>query len=78
MVFTEVELNHNKRNEGIVVEKIQELKALIESLDDDAYKFYYRLNFSAGTRLRKGMQQVKALAKEVRDEIQKSKHYNGE
>lgn len=53
--------------------KLEELKKLIASLDDDAYKVYYRLNFSAGKRLRLGMQQVKRLADEVRKEIQEMK-----
>ena len=39
-----------------------ELKNLVNSLDEDARKFYGNGNQAAGTRLRKGLLQVKAKA----------------
>jgi hypothetical protein len=55
------------------MEKFQELKTLIESLNEDATKFSEKGNKSAGTRLRQGMQELKKLAQEIRVEVSASK-----
>jgi hypothetical protein len=52
------------------MKKFEELKTLIASLDDDVYKFYFKLNGASGTRIRKGMQGIKSLAQEIRNEVQ--------
>ena len=44
------------------MKKFDELKALIASLEGDADKFYNKQNSAAGTRVRKGMQDLKNLA----------------
>jgi len=54
------------------MEKLQELKALVEGCDRDAYKFL-RGNFKAGTRLRKQMQVIKNKANEIRQEVMDSR-----
>lgn len=56
--------------------KFQELKALIEEIEasGDAAKFYEKNNKTAGTRLRKTMQDVKELANEVRKEVSELKN----
>ena len=41
------------------MEKFEELKTLVSSLEEDATKFYEKSNKAAGTRLRKGCQEVK-------------------
>ena len=51
------------------MEKYNELKALIASIEDDAVKFYEKGNNAAGTRVRTGLQQVKALAQEIRNDV---------
>lgn len=51
------------------MEKFNELKTLIASLEDDASKFFNKDNKSAGVRLRKGLQDVKALAQQLRVEV---------
>ena len=56
------------------IEKFNELKTLIASLEADADKFYNKGNSAAGTRVRKGLQDIKNLAQEVRLEIQESKN----
>ena len=58
------------------MEKINEMKELLESLECDCEKFYENGNKSAGTRIRKVMQEVKALAQVIRKEVQELK--NGE
>jgi hypothetical protein len=56
------------------MKKFEELKALISSLQDDVDKFYNKENSAAGTRLRKAMQDLKALAQEIRTEVQDLKN----
>jgi hypothetical protein len=55
------------------MEKFQELKTLVESLNEDVTKFSEKGNKSAGTRLRQGMQELKKLAQEIRVEVSSAK-----
>lgn len=52
----------------------KEILALVKSLEDDFDKFYDKANGAAGTRVRKGMQDLKNIAHEVRKEIQDKKN----
>ncbi len=45
------------------------VKALVEALEEDFVKFYDKGNNAAGTRVRKGMQELKNLAQEIRKDI---------
>lgn len=54
--------------------KFKELKEYLESLEDDANKFYEKGNKAAGTRLRKGLQNLKSKAQEIRVDIQDKKN----
>ena len=56
------------------MQKFQELKDLITSLEGDIDKFYNKGNSAAGTRVRKGMQDLKNLAQEIRAEVQEIKN----
>ena len=49
--------------------KFDELKSKLASLEDDANEFYNKENKSAGVRLRKGLQEIKALAQAARQEV---------
>lgn len=42
-------------------------------LKEDFEKFFIRENKTAGTRIRRVMQELKKLAQEVRDDVQKEK-----
>lgn len=55
------------------MQKFEELKNLIASLEGDADKFYAKGNSAAGTRLRKGMQELKNMAQAIRAEVQELK-----
>jgi len=46
----------------------------VESLEADFEKFYDKNNQAAGTRVRKGMQELKNLAQEIRVEVQSMKN----
>jgi hypothetical protein len=56
------------------MQKFQDLKNLIATLENDADKFYNKGNSAAGTRLRKGMQELKNLAQTIRAEVQELKN----
>ena len=51
-----------------------ELKALITEIELDADKFYNKANSAAGTRVRKGMQDLKNIAQAIRAEVQELKN----
>ena len=51
------------------MEKFNQLKELIASIEADADKFYNNSIRAAGTRVRKGMQDMKVLAQEIRAEV---------
>jgi hypothetical protein len=55
------------------MQKYEEIKALIASIDSDVDKFYNKGNKSAGTRIRKAMQDLKKLAQDLRVDVQESK-----
>jgi len=50
------------------------LKDLVTSLEDDFEKSYDKGNAAAGTRVRKGMQDLKNMAQEIRLEVQNQKN----
>ena len=49
--------------------KYNELKELVESLEEDFNKFYDKGNKSAGTRVRQALQEVKRVSQEIRMDI---------
>ncbi len=54
--------------------RFDEVKNLVMSLEGDFEKFYEKNNQAAGTRVRKGMQDLKTLAQEIRSEVQDTKN----
>lgn len=48
------------------MEKLEEIKTLVESLSVDVSKFYDKKNKSAGTRARKTAQDIKNLLQDLR------------
>lgn len=53
---------------------LEEMITLLEETRDDHEKFFDRGNNAAGTRVRKALQEVKALAQELRVEVQETKN----
>jgi hypothetical protein len=51
------------------MEKFEDLKALITSLEEDATKFYEKGNKAAGVRLRKGLQEIRTLSQSLRQDV---------
>ncbi len=56
------------------MKRFEELKDLVMSMEGDFAKFYDKGNQAAGTRVRKGMQDLKNLAQEIRIEVQDIKN----
>ncbi len=53
--------------------RYKELQDLLASFEKDFEKFYEKGNKSAGTRLRKAMNELKRKAQEIRKEVQEIK-----
>jgi len=50
--------------------RFDEIRDKVMQLEADFEKFYDKSNQAAGTRVRKGMQELKNLAQEIRVEVQ--------
>lgn len=57
--------------------RFEQVKNLILDLEGDFDKFYDKKNQAAGTRIRKGMQELKNIAQEIRIEVQEIKNNKG-
>ena len=53
--------------------RYDDLKEFVESMERDFSQFYEKGNKAAGTRVRKGMQDMKKMAQDIRVEIQNKK-----
>ncbi len=56
------------------MKRFDQIRDLVMSLEGDFQKFYDKGNQAAGTRVRKGMQELKNLAQEIRVEVQNTKN----
>ncbi len=56
------------------MKRFEQVKDLVMGLEGDFEKFYDKENQAAGTRVRKGMQELKNLAQEIRIEVQDKKN----
>jgi len=54
--------------------RFSEVKDLVMNLEGDFEKFYEKGNQAAGTRVRKGMQDLKTLSQDIRKEVQDKKN----
>lgn len=57
-----------------VMEKFNQLKELVASMEADAEKFYAKGSGAAGTRVRKALQEIKTLAQDIRNEVTEIKN----
>lgn len=56
------------------MKRFEELRDMVAAMEADFDKFYDKNNNAAGTRVRKGMQDLKNLAQEIRLEVQDIKN----
>jgi hypothetical protein len=54
--------------------RYDEVKGLVDEMEEDMNKFYNKGNKAAGTRARKSLQELKKLAQDIRVEIQDMKN----
>lgn len=52
------------------MQKYHNLIEFVKTLEGDVVKFYEKGQSAAGTRLRKGLSELKRLAQEIRNEVQ--------
>lgn len=57
-----------------IMNNYNKLKDLIASIESDADKFFNNGNSAAGTRVRKGLQDIKTLASDMRKEVTELKN----
>ncbi len=55
------------------MKEYEKIKQLLASIEEDVIKFSEKGNAAAGTRVRKGLQDVKRACQEMRDAIQEVK-----
>ena len=53
--------------------KFDDLKSVVDALEEDFSKFYDKGNKAAGTRVRKAMQELKKMAQDIRLDVQAKK-----
>jgi hypothetical protein len=58
----------------MLLERYAELLRLVEGMQRDFERFALKQNRRAGIRLRKQLQELRRLAKEIRQEIQQVRH----
>lgn len=51
------------------MEKFNSLRDAVAAMEADFDKFYNKGNKAAGTRIRKGMQDLKGLAQDIRQDV---------
>ncbi|HEY9002029.1 MAG TPA: histone H1 [Mucilaginibacter sp.] len=56
------------------MDKIKELKALVETAEKEGTAFYEKGNNAAGTRFRNALQQIKVLATDLRKDVTEKKN----
>ena len=56
------------------MKRFNQLKELVDALEGDFEKFYDKGNNAAGTRVRGAMQALKALAQDIRLDVQNIKN----
>jgi len=57
-------------------ELLEKLVGLVEDIKEDATKFEEKGNKAAGTRIRKSMQEIKAVAQDIRIYVSEKNSYN--
>ena len=57
-----------------MADHFSDLKSILDNAEDDFKKFYDKGNKAAGTRIRKAMQDIKAKAQDIRNDVQEKKN----
>ena len=57
-----------------MADRFNQLQDFVNGLERDFQQFYEKGNKAAGTRVRKGMQELKKMAQDIRSEVQDRKN----
>ena len=57
-----------------MADRFNQLQEFVNDLERDFQQFYEKSNKAAGTRVRKGMQELKKMAQDIRTEVQDKKN----
>ena len=57
-----------------MADRFNQLQEFVNDLERDFQQFYQKSNKAAGTRVRKGMQELKKMAQDIRVEVQEKKN----
>ncbi|HLT48659.1 MAG TPA: hypothetical protein VK002_15600 [Rubricoccaceae bacterium] len=57
-----------------MADRFNQLRDFVSGLERDFQQFYQKGNKAAGTRVRKGMQELKKMAQDIRTEVQERKN----
>ncbi|MFN8164978.1 MAG: histone H1 [Bacteroidia bacterium] len=60
------------------MKEYEEIKRLVAAIEEDVIKFSEKGNAAAGTRVRKGLQDIKRACQSMRDAIQDIKKTDGQ
>jgi len=55
------------------MQEYEKIKMLVAAIEEDVIKFSEKGNAAAGTRVRKGLQDIKRACQEMRDAVQAKK-----
>ena len=59
------------------MQEYEKIKMLVAAIEEDVIKFAEKGNAAAGTRVRKGLQDIKRACQEMRDAVQDKKKAEG-
>jgi hypothetical protein len=59
------------------MQEYEKIKMLVAAIEEDVLKFAEKGNAAAGTRVRKGLQDIKRACQEMRDAVQSKKKSEG-
>jgi len=59
------------------MKEYEKIKTLVSAIEEDVLKFAEKGNAAAGTRVRKGLQDIKRACQEMRDAVQAAKKSEG-
>lgn len=74
MHYTESNIFGGLNLKTTIMNQFEAIKSMLDSMEKDFEKFYDKGNSAAGTRVRKGLQDLKNKCQEIRLDVQNRKN----
>lgn len=74
MHYTENNIFEGLNLKTTIMNQFEAIKSMLDSMEKDFEKFYDKGNSAAGTRVRKGLQDLKNKCQEIRLDVQNRKN----